>query len=305
VTIRSSIDLGTNTCLLLIADINGKAVSTIEDHATVVRLGEGVDKNRQFLPAAMERTKACLQSYAQVLKAHGLDPKNTVCIATSQARDSSNSRFFFDQVQESLGFKFQVISGEDEAKYTFLGGLLPDCNPSNSIVIDIGGGSTELITFQNGKSLGSSLDIGSVRYTERFLKSDPVSDAEFWECQAALDVQIQKWTDCFTIPSPMDWVGVAGTVTTLAQAHLMLSQFDRTKIDGLLLSRGDIHRLVEELKWRTQGERCQLPGVTAGRADVLLAGAMILWRTMELFQVRSLRVSTRGLRYGVLSEASF
>jgi exopolyphosphatase/guanosine-5'-triphosphate,3'-diphosphate pyrophosphatase len=171
-------------------------------------------------------------------------------------------------------------------------------DPQASAIIDIGGGSTELIAASGGQSV----DIGSDRFTERFLKSDPLTDAEFWACQEAIDIELEKLKTWRTrLRGQVDLVGVAGTVTTLAQWHLGMHRFEREKIDGAELTRGDVHRMVEELKWRTCRERLDLPGVTEGRADVLLAGALILWRAMEVFSFAELRVSTRGLRYGALT----
>ncbi|MEK7691559.1 MAG: Ppx/GppA family phosphatase, partial [Bdellovibrionota bacterium] len=165
----------------------------------------------------------------------------------------------------------------------------------------IGGGSTELMDHRGG---GRSLDIGSVRFTERFLKSDPVTDAEFWACQAGLDSEIQTLRSWRAGLSDQDrLLGVAGTLTTLASWHLGLREFSRERIDAAILTRGDVHRMVEELKWRTKVERATLPGVEEGRAGVILAGALILWRVMEILDFGDCRVSTRGLRYGVLAAA--
>jgi exopolyphosphatase/guanosine-5'-triphosphate,3'-diphosphate pyrophosphatase len=173
-------------------------------------------------------------------------------------------------------------------------------DPSTTAVIDIGGGSTELRLASGGMSV----DMGSVRYTERYLPSDPVTDDEFWKAQEAIDSAIlgsglPAWRK--SAPAGVELCAVAGTATTLAAWFLGLERFDAAKIDGLVLSRGDLHRQVEELKWRSTAERQALPGVEAGRADVLLAGALILWRTLELLDFKKVTISTRGLRYGVLS----
>jgi exopolyphosphatase/guanosine-5'-triphosphate,3'-diphosphate pyrophosphatase len=304
--LRSSIDLGTNTCLLLIADWDPgrKSVTRVHgDFAEVVRLGQGVDRERTLHPEAMERTLKCLRVYAARVHEAGLDPAAGVCVATSQARDARNGAEFFSRITAETGFRFRVISGDEEARLTFLGGLLPGTDPSSTAIIDIGGGSTELIAASGGQSV----DIGSVRFTERFLKSDPVTDREFWACQEAIDQELEKlqvWRAGLSSSSGAHGdghvgpglLGVAGTVTTLAQWHLDLPRFERDRIDGAMLTRGDVHRMVEELKWRTSGERLGLPGVTTGRADVLLAGAMILWRAMELFSFPDVPVYTRGLR---------
>ncbi len=300
--IRSSIDLGTNTCLLLAVDWD-KGRNSIErvlgDHSTIVRLGQGVDGSRRLHPDAMKRTFECLMDYASKLKAYGGDPASARCVATSQARDSVDAPEFFERIRQATGFRFQVISGDDEARLTFVGALLPGMDPARSAVIDIGGGSTEIILASHGKSV----DIGSVRFTERFLKSDPVTDEEFWACQAATDLELEKLKDARALaPVGVLLVAVAGTATTLAALQLGLEKFDAARIDGCRLTRGDVHRLVEELKWRSVAERMRMPGLDPKRADVILAGALILWRAMETLGFAELHVSTRGLRYGVLTE---
>ena len=299
--IRIALDLGTNTCLMLIAEVDpttSKILKVLHDESRIVRLGQGVDQNRKFHPDAMQRAMSALMEYSSLVKRMGFDPSTAACVATSQARDAQNSSEFFDEVKQKTGFKFQVISGEDEARFTFLGALLPGMNPQYAAVIDIGGGSTEMISLHERKSI----DIGSVRYTERFLHSNPVTDEEFWACQESIDQELevfQTWRR--SLKQAPDVVAVAGTVTTLAAWYMGLSHFDAQRIDGLVLTRGDVHRMVEELKWRSIQERRTLPCMEPMRADVILAGAMILLRIMELLDLPECVVSTRGLRFGVLS----
>ena len=300
---KASIDLGTNTCLLLIADRDPAAgnLKTVLDQSTIVRLGQGVDLKKMLQPEAMERTLACLKEYSENVKKSGLNPKDTLCVATSQARDAKNSGDFFERVKKETGFIFQTISGEKEAEYTFAGALLDGMSPDSWSVIDIGGGSTELMNEADRMSL----DIGSVRFTERFLKSDPVTDQEFWACQELIDSELEKllaWKNKY--PKASQLVAVAGTATTLAGWHLLLKRFNPRKINEVELTRGDVHRMVEELKWRTVEERKSIPGMEPMRADVILAGALILWRALEVLGFEKCRVSTRGLRYGVIVKNS-
>jgi exopolyphosphatase / guanosine-5'-triphosphate,3'-diphosphate pyrophosphatase len=306
--IKASIDLGTSTCLLLIAECDpetGRVHRIVSDHSTVVRLGEGVDRARELQPRAMERTLACLKVYWGIVVKAGLNPKDTICVATSSSRDSKNGQSFFSQVEKETGFRFRVISGEDEAKYTFQGALLPETNSTDSAVIDIGGGSTEFIAT----GPGISLDIGSVRFTERFFKNDrktPISDEEFWACQDAIDAALSEALDWRKKnPQIKNLLAVAGTATTLAAWHLEMRIFDAARLDACVLTRGDIHRMVEELKWRTVEERALLPGIARGREDVLLAGALILWRAMEILNFPEAQISTRGLRFGIMALGSY
>jgi exopolyphosphatase/guanosine-5'-triphosphate,3'-diphosphate pyrophosphatase len=300
--IRSSIDLGTNTCLMLVM---GERQEPIADYSTIVRLGQDVDRAGVLHPDAIERTLACLRDYAAKLRAHGGRPEDTICVSTASARDAKNGAEFFERVRAETGFGFKTISGEEEGRLTFLGALLPGLRPEASAVIDIGGGSTELIALApDGKTAGPSLQMGSVRFTERFLKSDPVTDEEFWACQEAADKLfegLRSWRA--KRASGTQLIAVAGTATTLAAWHLELGQFDARKIDELTLTRGDVHRMVEELKWRTVEERRSIDSMEAKRADVILAGALILWRAMELLDFPDVRISTRGLRFGVLLDS--
>lgn len=299
--LKASIDLGTNTCLLLIADYDpskGQVTRVLHDQSTMVRLGQGVDQTKRLHPDAVERTRACLRGYAAKMAAMGLKPSEAVCVATATARDAENGKEFFSTVEKETSLRFRTISGAEEAKYMFTGGLLPGMDPARSAVIDIGGGSTEFRSL----SSGVSLQMGSVRFTERFLKSNPVTDEEFWACRDGVEAALSgamQWRQ--SVDKNTELVGVAGTVVTLAQWQLGLSSFDAAKIDGCEFTRGDFHRMVEELKWRTVEERRELPGIEPGRADVILAGALILWRSMELLGFPKLRVSTRGLRFGVMA----
>jgi exopolyphosphatase / guanosine-5'-triphosphate,3'-diphosphate pyrophosphatase len=299
---RASIDLGTNTCLLLVADVSGEAGrrqigEVYHDQSTMVRLGQEVDRTKRLHPDAVARTAACLRGYAAKMASLGVKPSDAVCVATATARDAENGAEFFTEVTRETGLVFRTISGDEEARDMFRGGLLPGMDVGRAAVLDIGGGSTEF----KSESGGMSLNLGSVRFTERYLKSDPVTDEEFWAARDAIDEAVRaalKWRA--GLPKETELVGVAGTVVSLAQCHLSLSAFDAKKIDGTELTRGDIHRLVEELKWRSVAERKEMSGIEPGRADVLLAGALILWRSMECLNFPKLRVSTRGLRYGVL-----
>lgn len=298
--LRATIDLGTNTCLLLIAEVDFKSrqvLSIKEDLTRFVRLGEGVDKNRVFSQPAMDRTLSALREYHTIIKRHDINPYEVICVATSSSRDSKNSQDFFDKIFSDFGFRFQVISGAAEAQATFTGTLLPDTPLLQSAVLDIGGGSTEFMCEWGGQSL----DMGSVRFTERFFKTDPVTDEEFWACQKAIDSELESMKAWRKHLSPGTvLVAGAGTATTIGAVHLGLISWDRPALDALTLTSGDVHRWVEEFKWRNIEERKILLGFEPERADVILAGAMILWRTLEVLNFPTTRISTRGLRFGVL-----
>jgi exopolyphosphatase/guanosine-5'-triphosphate,3'-diphosphate pyrophosphatase len=303
---RASIDLGTNTCLLLVKEDTPQGEVILHDESNVVRLGQGVDKTGELNPEAMERARVCIAKYAEVSQKLGVSPQDILAVGTAQARDAKNASSFFDSIEKTTGIRFRVLSGDEEAKATFLGAALPGMDPKRMVVMDIGGGSTELVAMpdESGAISGESLNIGAVRMTERHLKSDPVTDDEFWKCEDAINqalLSMKPWRKNLsdTMKHEPVLVAVAGTAVTLAMLQESLLVYDRLKIDGMRLTQGDAHRVVEELKWRSISERAQMPGMEAKRADVILAGALIFWRVMEELNFKEVLISTRGLRYGV------
>jgi len=298
--LRVSIDLGTNTCLMLLAEVvSGQIEKVHGDYARIVRLGEGVDKTRSLQPKAIERTLACLDEYKSIISDAEVAPGDVVCVATSHARDASNGKAFFARVEAEYGFRFRVLSGRDEARLSFMGSLLPGMDPSNYAVVDIGGGSTEFVTANEDRSL----DLGSVRFTERYLKSDPITDEEYTICLDKTDNKLEELVDWrSSIPADMQMLAVAGTATTLASWHLRLIEFDAKRVERVKLTKDDLRRMAEDLKRMTVAERREQVGIEPKRADVLLAGAMIMWRTMEKLNFPTCNISSRGLRYGVLMD---
>ncbi len=296
--LRASIDLGTNTCLMLIAEVeSGQVKKVLGDYARITRLGEGVDKTRRLRLDAIERTLGCLTEYKEIVSNAGISPGDVVCVATSQARDASNGDKLFARIETECGFRFRVISGADEARMSFIGSLLPGMKPSLYAVMDIGGGSTEFVTVQEDRSI----DLGSVRFTERYLKSDPVTEAEYLNCLERIDNKLEELTEWRrSIPANSQMLAVAGTATTLASWYLGLKKFDSVKIDQIELTNDHLYKMVEDLKRMTVAERREQVGIEPKRADVLLAGAMIMWRSMEKLNFPCCNISTRGLRYGVL-----
>ncbi len=298
--LKASIDLGTNTCLMLIAEVeSGYAKKVLGDYARIVRLGEGVDKTRCLRPDAIERTLMCLDEYMQIISKAGILPGDVVCVATSQARDAENGGAFFLRIEAEWGFRFRVISGKDEARLSFIGSLLPGMEQYNHAVVDIGGGSTEFVTAKEDRSI----DLGSVRFTERYLKTDPVIDEEFSICLDQIDNKLEGLIDWrSSLPSDMQMLAVAGTATTLASWHLGQEVFNANEVEKVRLTDGNLRQMVEDLKRMTIAERRDQVGIEPKRADVLLAGAMIMWRTMGKLKFYTCNISSRGLRYGVLMD---
>lgn len=298
--LKASIDLGTNTCLMLVAEIeSGSVRKVLGDYARIVRLGGGVDKTGHLQSDAITRAMTCLNEYSKIISTSGISPDDVICVATSQARDAENGKDFFTRVETELGFGFRVISGKDEARLSFIGSLLPNMEVSNHVVVDIGGGSTEFVTVKDGRSV----DLGSVRFTERYLKSDPVTDEEFNICLNEVDAKLEELVDWRSaIPSNMQMLAVAGTATTLASWHLRLREFDSAEVEKVQLTSANLSRMVKDLKRMSVKERRDQVGIDPKRADVLLAGAMIMWRTMEKLKFQTCNISSRGLRYGVLMD---
>ncbi|MCP4255612.1 MAG: hypothetical protein GY775_19835, partial [Candidatus Scalindua sp.] len=190
--LKASIDLGTNTCLMLMAEVeSGHVKKVLGDNARIIRLGERVDRTGLLQSEAITRALRCLDEYRKLITNAGMSPCDVICVATSQARDAENGAEFFSRLEAELGFRFRVISGKEEARLSFMGSLLPGMEPSNHTVVDIGGGSTEFVTAKDDRSI----DLGSVRFTERYLKSDPVSDEEFNICLNEIDNKLAELVD--------------------------------------------------------------------------------------------------------------
>lgn len=299
----SSIDIGTNTVLLLVADVRGKTLRPLEHGHAVARLGQGVDKNRNITREAMERVGKVLEEYVAISKAHSAE--QIIACGTSALRDATNRDEFVRFVRTEFGINVEVLSGKEEAQLTYLGVLseFPDDREDHYAVIDIGGGSTEVIEgtrFVIGRSV--SLDIGCVRLTERFLKAPPPSPEALQQCV----LMIREHCGLIPLLAPTArLVGVAGTVTTLAALDLGLPRYDPLRVSGHILSLKSIQAAFDQLRGKTIEEIKATPGIHAGRADIILAGVVILMELMKQMGRDAITVSDRGLRYGfALREAS-
>ncbi len=295
--LKACLDLGTNTALLLVGDWDedSQTWSRIEsDRSVYVRLGQGLVETKKFHPDALRRLEAALGEFSETLKQYGIPAREVIAVATASARDAIGAEELFAKIEKQFGLRFQTLSGEQEARGAFLGGVISTADQHSTVVVDLGGGSTECQTALGGVSF----PIGSVKLTERFFPNEWVSDEEVWVAQEFIDEILKKELNRFHGRN-LHWVGVAGTCTTLAQMQLGLAHFDASRIHGCEISVGDAHRWMSELKMRSRSERLELVGMDPNRADVLFAGALLLWRVMENFSAKSLRVSTRGLRYGL------
>jgi exopolyphosphatase/guanosine-5'-triphosphate,3'-diphosphate pyrophosphatase len=299
----AAIDIGTNSVLLLIAARNSEArLTTLVERATVTRLGRGVDAERRLQPEAMQRTLDVLAAYAAEARGHGA---KILAVGTSALRDASYAAEFRARAEAALGVPPEVIEGVREAQLTFAGALvgLPVVR-SEVTVVDVGGGSTELVRARGG-SLGSislesvSIDMGAVRMTERFGLVAPTSSAA---CAEVLAHATAALRDSGAVATP-SIVAVAGTATTLAAIAGTVEPFDPVRIHGTRLTVDELRALIERLAALDLKQRAAVPGLGAARADVIVAGALVLLAACEHAGARELIVSCGGLRVGLAAEA--
>ena len=297
----AAIDCGTNSIRLLIAEPNGAGgLTDLERRLEVVRLGQGVDASGAFHPDALQRTFAAVDEYAELIKKADVPVEKVHFVATSATRDVKNRDSFFAGVKERLGVVPDVISGEIEARLSFYGALsrvTPEGEPV--LIMDIGGGSTELITGRAAGTLHSaiSLDVGSVRVTERFLKQNPVTDDDLaGAAEYVDDLLAGSGVDFSSIGT---WIGVAGTVTTLAGVYLELEHYDRERVHGAVIPLPAIAELLHRLARMTVAEIRALPSMHPGRADVITGGALIEARVAARLNVQDLIVSESDILDGI------
>jgi exopolyphosphatase/guanosine-5'-triphosphate,3'-diphosphate pyrophosphatase len=297
----AAIDCGTNSIRLLIAEPNDAGgLTDLQRRLEVVRLGQGVDASGAFQADALQRTFAAVDQYAELIKKADVPVEKVHFVATSATRDVKNRDSFFAGVKERLGVVPDVISGETEAHLSFYGALsrvTPEGEPV--LVMDIGGGSTELITGSAAGTLhsGISLDVGSVRVTERFLKQNPVADDDLaGAAEYVDDLLTGSGVDFSSIGT---WIGVAGTVTTLAGVYLELEHYDRERVHGAVIPLPAIAELLHRLARMTVQEIRALPSMHPGRADVITGGALIEARVAARLSVQDLIVSESDILDGI------
>jgi exopolyphosphatase/guanosine-5'-triphosphate,3'-diphosphate pyrophosphatase len=297
----AAIDCGTNSVRLLIAEPDGAGgLKDLERRLEVVRLGQGVDATGEFHPDALQRTFAAVDEYAELIKKAEVPVENVHFVATSATRDVKNREALFAGIKQRLGVLPDVISGKTEARLSFNGALsrvTPEGEPV--LVMDIGGGSTELITGSVAGDLHSaiSLDVGSVRVTERFLKQNPVADVDLARAAAYVDELLAgSGVDFGSIGT---WIGVAGTVTTLAGVYLGLEHYDRERVHDAVIPLPSLEELLHQLAAMTVDQIRALPSMHPGRADVITGGALVEARIAARLDVANLIVSESDILDGI------
>jgi len=282
------VDLGTNSTRLLVADVDGERVDEVERRAEITRLGEGVDERRKLLPLPIARVRNVLAEYRRELERLGAE--RVLTIATSAVRDAENGEAFLGEIEWSYGFTTRLLSGDEEAALTLRGVATGEPVGEATLVLDVGGGSTELITTEQRVSI----DVGSVRLTERHLHADPPTADE-------LEASAREVRELLPPLEPSRAIGVAGTVTTLAA--LELGGYDPERVHGYRLSREAVERQLERLASLPLARR-ELPGLEPERAPVIVGGAVIVREVLDRYGLDGLEASERDLLHGAALEAA-
>jgi exopolyphosphatase / guanosine-5'-triphosphate,3'-diphosphate pyrophosphatase len=289
------VDLGTNSTRLLVADVADARVEELERRLTITRLGEGVDARRQLLPSAIARVRNVLADYRRTIEALGAE--RTLAIGTSAVRDAENGEAFLGEVEWSYGFETRLLTGREEALLNFRGVASDRRVAEATLVVDVGGGSTELIAGgPDGVTFHDSLELGCVRLTERFLPSDPPTSEQVDAC--ARHVRALLATRVPESVQPKHAIGVAGTVTTLATLDLGLEEEVPELVHGHRLSAAWVEEQAGRLATMPVAEIRALRGMHPDRAPVILAGSLVVCETLRHFGLDELETSERDILHG-------
>lgn len=297
----AAIDCGTNSIRLLVADVTKRDDGTawlrdVHREMKIVRLGQGVDATGRLHPDAIQRTKEALLDYARTMQRKGVEAGRMV--ATSATRDASNRDEFFGMTEEILGAPAEVITGDEEARLSYLGAVA-DLDPDDGpfLVTDLGGGSTEFVLGSGTEvEAARSMDIGCVRLTERFIHSDPPGKEEIAAAEAFARAQIKEAFEIVPIEKARTWIGVAGTVTTLSALVQGLEVYNSDVIHLSRITLDNVREITDRILSMTHDERASLGPMHPGRVDVICGGALVLRAIAEELSNRA------GIRTLVCSE---
>jgi exopolyphosphatase/guanosine-5'-triphosphate,3'-diphosphate pyrophosphatase len=294
------VDIGSNSTRLLIAEVeHGRVTDELERRTTITRLGAGVDKQGRLDEGAMGRVYKALDDYRERIDRHGAD--HALAVLTSAVRDAANGQEFADTVRERYGLTPHVLSGDEEARLTFLGATSerPPDDAEPTLVFDIGGGSTELVIGSGHEpSFHVSTQAGVVRQSERHLHTDPPAPKE-------LDALAHEVREIFAAAVPQEHrravrhaIGVAGTATSLAAISERLEPYDPKKVHGYVISRAECERILELLAALPLERRREVPGLHPDRAPTIVAGVIILIEILELFALHEVEISEHDILRG-------
>ena len=294
----AAVDCGTNSVRLLVADLVGGEQRDLHREMRVVRLGQGVDRTGELAPEALARTRDALIDYAAVCA--GLGVERTRMVATSATRDARNRADFVAMVQDTLGVAPEVVSGEQEAELSFLGATR-DLDPADGpfLVMDIGGGSTELVLGTRAVEAALSVDVGCVRLTERHLVDDPPTPAQIAAAEADVDAALALVRAVVPVERARTAIGLAGSVTTIAAVALDLPSYDASVIHLSRISAEQVRATTGRLLAMPREERAALPVMHPGRVDVIGGGALVLRTIMDRLGLAEVLVSEADILDGI------
>ena len=303
----AAVDIGTNSTNLLVCDVDGRPLERI---VNITRLGRGVDASRRLAPGAVERTCAVLRDYSLVLARHGVDvTRDLRVITTSAARDAANRDEFFTAVHDAIGRAPDLLSGDDEGRLAHRGALSGlSVGDGWHLLVDIGGGSTELVLGEKtstglGVRAVRSLDVGSVRLTERYLHGDPPRPEELTNAIGdAYDLLDDALRDVPDLKLVTQLVGTAGTIVTAAAVEIGQSTFDLDALHGFRFERDAVEDVFRTLATESLADRVHNPGLPADRADVIVGGLCVLVAVMRRWDARDILVSAHNIMDGICAE---
>jgi exopolyphosphatase/guanosine-5'-triphosphate,3'-diphosphate pyrophosphatase len=296
------VDIGSNSTRLLVADVAGGRVRKVERHSRVTRLGRGVDLTGRLAAEAIEAACEAVGDYAALYQEAGAE--TVVAIATSAVRDAANGSAFVAELRERFALSARVLDGEEEARLTYLGATSEHPPAEPTLVIDIGGGSTELIVGSGEEiSFRASLQLGVVRHTERHVSSDPPTAAELEALAGDVRGAIGGAVAGRALERARGGIAVAGTPTSLAAVELELEPYDPTRVHGHVLTLPSIQGMLSRLASAPLAERVKIPGLHPDRAPTIVAGVVILAEAMRAFDLDRIAVSEHDILYGAALEA--
>lgn len=296
--LEAAIDVGTNSVLLLVAGRGPSGLlEAVLERVALTRLGRGVDATKRLAPEAIEETLAAVESFAQA--ARGAGARAVTVTATSAARDAINGRDFLEAAQRRAGAPVHILSGDEEARLTWAA-VWADFGGRPLVLLDVGGGSTEFV-FGDAPTpaFRHSFDVGSVRLTERLLRVEPPQAEALAACRALLS---STFAELPPPPGSATLVAVAGTATTLCAVSRGIAPYDAQRVHGAVMRVDEVRDVVGRLAAMPLDQRRALPGLEPRRADVIVAGGLVVASAMEAVGAAEVTVSDRGLRWGVVAE---
>jgi exopolyphosphatase / guanosine-5'-triphosphate,3'-diphosphate pyrophosphatase len=297
------VDVGSNSTRLLIADVDGRRVSEVERQSRVTRLGRGVDLSGQLSAEAIEAACGAIGDYVALCREKEVE--TVAAIATSAVRDASNGDAFVAELRERFALSAEVLDGEEEARRTYRGATFERPPSELTLVIDIGGGSTEMVVGTGGEiAFHTSLQAGVVRHTERHFSGDPPTVAEMEALAGDIGGLIASSLEEYNEPWPSTGIAVAGTPASLAAVDLGLEPYDPSRVHGHVLSLQTIQRLLSRFASAPLAERAAIPGLHPDRAPTIIAGCVILIEAMRAFGLDRIQASEHDILYGTALQAA-